>query len=1048
MRVDPSDSAGAATGIPRWTAPRVGRPAPIDCEVRLDAGTIERLRAVASACRVPLSTVVLAAHLAVLRTVTAEPELLVAAVGRPVRVDTATKSWRDLVMRADRATRRRPEPGASPRTAFLVDGEAADTGYELTAHLHTGAVPSLVLRSRTDVTSAEQLARLSGYHGTALHLLGQDPDAPVAGAVLLSADEIRHQVHGLAGPSRPLGAETVLDRWRERVEAEPDRAALSHRGRSWTAGTLDSRANRYAWALIEHGVRAEDSVAVVLERGLDWVAAMLGVLKAGAVYLPVPPGLPAARAAAQLTAAGCRVALGDPDAPALASAEVSVLSPVTSRDDDPRVAVRADQAAYLYFTSGSTGAPKGVLCEHAGLLNHLLMKIEDFELCGGDVVAQTAASWLDISLWQTVAVLLAGGRMDVIDTELLLEIDEFLDALADAGTTVVQLVPSYFEVLTHRLTAAPRDLGSLRLVSVTGEALRHDVVRRWFAASPVRLVNAYGATELSDDTMHEILDAVPERPFVSLGRPGRNVYAYVLDGEQRLVPLGTPGEIAFSGVCVGRGYAGDEEATARAFRPDPYRPGERLYLTGDYGRWLPEGRMEFLGRRDQQVKIDGIRVEIGEVESGLLDLPGVQAAAVVVDQQRNRRPALVAFLAGDRLPDGVSLAARMAAALPEHLTPTYFHQLDALPLNENGKVDRRGLSELARTLGHAGSAHVAPRTPTEQRLAQAWAEVLDVPLERIGRRDQFFDLGGSSLAAMWLVAKLDGLIPLRQVVRRPVLAELADLVDGAAGGGGGLLQPLAVPAGEPVATLVCLPYAAGSAVNFRALADHLAPAGVAVHAAELPGHDLSAGDQALAGVVDVAEALAGEIVRLGDAPLLLWGHGTGAAYALALARRLEEGARPPRRVFLGAALLDPPDRLRAQAAGVAARSDRDIVAELLADGAYVEFGALRRERETLIGRAFRHDVRATREFLLAAARAPDVHRIRAVVEVVVAGDDPRTPEHRRRYGDWIAFSDRVVLRELSEGGHYFTRMRPAETAGAVLAACGQGDDAEGDGDAH
>lgn len=208
--------------------------------------------------------------------------------------------------------------------------------------------------------------------------------------------------------------------------------------------------------------------------------------------------------------------------------------------------------------------------------------------------------------------------------------DRFLTELTAARATVVQLVPSYFDVLITALERHPRDLGALRVVSVTGEELKRDLVRRWFACRPgIRLVNAYGATEVSDDTMHEILDRVPDRRFVTLGRMRRNVRGYVLDEQAGLAPLGATGEIVFSGVAVGRGYVNDPERTRAAFVPDPFRPGQRMYRTGDFGRWLPEGRLQFLGRRDQQVKIRGYRIETGEVENGLLAVDGVKDAVVV-----------------------------------------------------------------------------------------------------------------------------------------------------------------------------------------------------------------------------------------------------------------------------------------------------------------------------------------------------------------------------------------------------------------------------------
>ncbi|MEU1026723.1 non-ribosomal peptide synthetase, partial [Streptomyces sp. NPDC005904] len=447
--------------------------------------------------------------------------------------------------------------------------------------------------------------------------------------------------------------------------------------------------------------------------------------------------------------------------------------------EPPGVPLTPGQAAYIYFTSGSTGAPKGALCEHAGMLNHLHMKIEDMELAEGpgEVVTQTASQCFDISLWQFAAPLLTGGSVRIVDTALLMDVGGFLDELVEGRVTVAQIVPSYLEVLLTHLEQHPRPLGALHTLSVTGEALKYELVQRWFAAFPdIKLVNAYGATEVSDDTMHEVLDGVPERDFVTVGRSLRNVNTYILDENLALAPLGSPGEIAFSGVAVGRGYINDEERTRQAFVPDPFREDTRMYRTGDFGRWLPEGRVEYLGRRDEQVKIRGFRIEIGEIENKLLALDGIREAAVVIDGGPGELRNLVAFFAaGQELP---AERARdfLAGLLPDYMVPTYFHQLERLPLTENGKVDKKALIRLAGTLGHGGAPYAAPRTPGEQRLAMLWAEVLGVPLERIGRADNFFELGGTSLAAVRLLVNMDRALSLKDLVAHPVLADLATVL--------------------------------------------------------------------------------------------------------------------------------------------------------------------------------------------------------------------------------------------------------------------------------
>ncbi|HEV8528095.1 MAG TPA: amino acid adenylation domain-containing protein, partial [Actinomycetes bacterium] len=473
----------------------------------------------------------------------------------------------------------------------------------------------LRLRYRTDVLDAECAARIAGYHLAALAFIAADPDAGHKRQSLLSAEELHFQLHGLAGPRRKLPDRRVHELFEERVRSHPDAVAAAHGDRQWTYRELNARANQLARALLARGLSREGIVAVVTERNLDWMAAVLAIFKAGGAYLPIEPHFPADRIARMLSRAGCRLVLTERGSTTALDQALDALSRVEAlyieaayqadhADGDLGVRVEPDQLAYIYFTSGSTGEPKGVMCEHAGMLNHLCAKIHDLGIREGQVVAQTAPQCFDISLWQLVSALLVGGRTLLVEQEAILDARCFVHRIVDGRVAVVQVVPSYLEVLLSCLAQHPRELPDLRCVSVTGEALKKELVQRWFAAQPaIKLVNAYGLTETSDDTNHEVMDRVPGGERVPLGRPVNNVSVKVVDENLSLVPLGAPGELVFSGICVGRGYINDPERTRRAYIADPYGEGHRLYRSGDYGRWLPEGKLEFLGRRDTQVKI-------------------------------------------------------------------------------------------------------------------------------------------------------------------------------------------------------------------------------------------------------------------------------------------------------------------------------------------------------------------------------------------------------------------------------------------------------------
>src|SRR5881296_2869210 len=526
----------------------------------------------------------------------------------------------------------------------------------------------------------------------------------------------------LAGPSRKLPDRRVHEIFEDQARARPDTIAALHGSRQLTYSELNARANRVARALLARGLTREGVVGVVTERNLDWMTAVLAIFKAGGAYLPIEPHFPAERIARTLSRAGCRLVLTERGSTAMLDQALDSLSEGRARHSvraavpsfgvqklfideayaeghpagDLGLNVAPDQLAYIYFTSGSTGEPKGAMCEHAGLLNHLLAKIDDLKIGEGTVVAQTAPQCFDISLWQLISALLVGGRTLIIEQEMIFDAKRFIEKIVAARVNVVQVVPSYLEVLVSYLGQHPSEFKDLQYVVATGEALKQELVERWFAVQPrIKLVNAYGLTETSDDTNHEIMDRAPQGERVPLGRPINNVLIYVVDEQLQPVPLGAPGEIVFSGVCVGRGYINDPERTQRAFLQDPLRPGQRVYRSGDYGRGLPDGKLEFLGRRDSQVKISGFRIEIGEIENQLLKLPGVREGAVVVTEGADQNKHLVAFCSGDRPPNPGVLRDQLAKELPGYMVPSAIHWRKTLPLTENGKIDCKALLALA-----------------------------------------------------------------------------------------------------------------------------------------------------------------------------------------------------------------------------------------------------------------------------------------------------------------------------------------------------------------
>jgi amino acid adenylation domain-containing protein len=1070
--------AGGSTAIPRWTldpVPGVGTH-----EATIPGDLVAALRRRSAELGVPLGSVLLAAHAKVLAALSGEAEVVtgyITAPGArplPCRLAIAPGSWRVALLDTYRAEWELlshqdfpvgdlvGELGlAGPAFEIVFDSVgdegtlAGDTVLWVGIWPHRGRL-ALRLRYRTEVLDADAAARIAGYHLAALTLIAADPEAEHGRQSLLSAGEVRFQLDGLAGPRRERPDRRVHELFEERVRAHPDAVAASCGGREWTYAELNARANQLGRALLARGLRREGVVAVVTERNLDWMAAVLAIFKAGGVYLPIEPGFPAGRIARTLSRAGCELVLTEPGSTASLAAALGSLPGVRvlladaayaehHAGDDLGIDVAADQLAYIYFTSGSTGEPKGAMCEHAGMLNHLYAKIEDLQIGAGQVVAQTAPQCFDISLWQLVSGLLAGGRTLLVGQEVILDAGRFLDTIAAGRVAVLQVVPSYLEVVLSCLEQHPRELPDLRCVSVTGEALKPELAQRWFAAEPgITLVNAYGLTETSDDTNHEVMDRAPAGGRMPLGRPVSNVRVYVVGEDLAPVPLGAAGLIAFSGVCVGRGYVNDPDRTRQAYRADPHHPGQRLYLGGDYGRWQPDGKLEFLGRRDSQVKIRGFRIEIGEIENTLLRVPGVRDGAVVAAGRPGPGQRLVAFYTSPRpLPAGV-LRDRLGESLPGYMIPAAFCWRETLPLTANSKIDKKTLTALAGEPGDAaaGPGYDPPSTPAERRLAAAWATVLGLGQDQISRHDNFFDRGGSSLLAVKLAITLDRAVSLKDLTRHPVLADMAALINGKAKQDGkserpdGLLQPLLEPDGGPGAALVCFPYAGGNAVNFQSMASALRNSGLAVYAVELPGHDLAAENEPFASLAQVVDQVAAEITSRGLRRVLLWGHSSGTAFALATATKLGEHEVDVERVFLGAQLPGDAASRRASITELIGRSNAEIAAALSADGGYTELGELDAQRAGQIGAAYRHDCVSAHRYLADALDSPPAVKLSAPVTVVVAADDPYTADCADRHRDWQLLADQVDLYELA-GGHYFLRTRPAEAARAVLRAIGR-----------
>ncbi|MGI1848009.1 amino acid adenylation domain-containing protein, partial [Rhodococcus sp. SJ] len=583
---------------------------------------------------------------------------------------------------------------------------------------------------------------------------------------------------------------TLVDLFDAQVAAHPDAVAVTYAGESLTYREFDALVNRLARRLIADGAGAESLVVLALRRSVELVVAMYAVAKAGGAYVPLDPDHPAERNAYVLesaapacvltTTADAAVASGYPVL-ALDRLDLSGYADTPPTDSDRVAPLRADNTAYVIFTSGSTGRPKGVAVPHAAIVNQLLWKQVEFGLDTSDSVLLKTAATFDLSVWEFWSWSVSGGRLVVADPDGHRDPDHLLALLAQEEVTTLHVVPSMLAMLTAAAGGALP--ATLRRVLAIGEALPPTVAQAFRRDNRAQLLNLYGPTEAAVSvTSHAVTDA--DTASVPIGRPEWNTQLYVLDDRLHPVPPGVPGELYIAGAQLARGYHGRADLSADRFVANPFGPaGSRMYRTGDIVRLRPDGELDYVERADFQVKVRGFRIELGEIETVLRGRDEVDAAVVVAKSDPVTGDTLIGYVvpATGRQIDVDDVRRDLASALPSYMVPAVLVVLDALPLNVNGKIDRRALPEPQ----FEARAFRAPTNPVEEIVAGVCADVLRV--ERVGLDDDFFELGGNSLVATRLVARigraLDAQIPVRVVFEASTVGALAARVESLAGTG-------------------------------------------------------------------------------------------------------------------------------------------------------------------------------------------------------------------------------------------------------------------------
>ncbi|WP_406410583.1 non-ribosomal peptide synthetase [Streptomyces sp. NBC_01614] len=945
-------------------------------------------------------------------------------------------------------------PGLAGLATEPIDFSSRATKYDLMISVHdTGSAVRALVEYPTDLFDATTVDRLLGHFLTTLEAAVERPAEPLSALPLLTDAERRAILDDWNATRAPFPQNACLHHlFEEHADRRPDAAAVvcgGLGGWSVTYLELEQRANRLAHRLTEAGAGPDQAVALCLRRGPGLVAAILAVLKAGAAYVPLDPEYPAERLGLLLRDAAPPIVISDAELVGrlpLAPGTARILLDADRRELEslpatrPAVPVTSRDLAYVIFTSGSTGTPKGIALEHRGVVNNLLDLNRSYGIGPGDAVLALSSPSFDMSVYETLGVLAAGGTIVLPDPAAAKDPAHWADLIERHGVSVWNSAPALLDLLLDQLEhASGPALPGLRAAFLGGDWIPVTQPDRLRAFAPGMAFAALGgATEASIHSVeYRVGRVAPGWTKLPYGRPMANQRTYILDPADQLVPVGVPGELHLGGTGLARGYLNRPELTAEKFVDVGLEPGrtERLYRTGDLARYRPDGTIELLGRTDFRIKLNGLRIEPGEVESALREHPGVREAVVVA-----RQAAGSARLTGYVVPedgailDTAALRAALGGVLPPHCVPAELVVLDRLPLSPNGKVDRKALP--APQAPSAAPAAADDGDLAARRVAAVWAEILALPA--VGPDDDFFALGGDSFAAVRAVRAVAEALPGASALRvvdlfsNPTSAGLAARAAELAGQGGDvtahrLLHRLTPPsAGGPAPlTLVCFPHGGGDAIAYQPLAAHLPP-NIELLAVSPPGHDpLNPGP--MLPVPEFAELAAHEIARSVTGPFAVYGHCAGVVAALETTRVLERDGLRPVALHLAAALPEDDPAFALEMERVS--TDDDLVGYLTTMDGFD--GVLDDSDLSAVLRMVRHDMTEAARFF---ARTPDGYAqpLLTPLTCVIGDADDATRGYEEGHRAWSRYARDLRLAVIPGGRHYFAKHLPDRLA-ALLA---------------
>ncbi|AYK06856.1 non-ribosomal peptide synthetase [Brevibacillus laterosporus] len=550
---------------------------------------------------------------------------------------------------------------------------------------------------------------------------------------------------------------TIHGLFEKQVQERPNQTAVIFNEQSMTYKEMNERANQVAHSLRKHGVAPDEIVGILADRNMDMLISILGVLKAGAAYMPIDPTYPTERILYMIHDSQTKIVLAEHRemVPEGCNAELILLqdsSLLNEETSDLEHVNKPEDLAYIIYTSGSTGKPKGVMIEHRNVIRLLFNDRNLFDFTSDDVWTVFHSFCFDFSVWEMYGALLYGGKIVLVSFEIARDPQAFRNLLQEQKVSILNQTPTaFYQLSSEEMQHSDSNL-SIRKIIFGGEALTPSQLKAWKQKYPnTALINMYGITETTVHVTYKEFQLHDMDSTVSnIGKPIPTLRTYVLDSKRNLAPIGVKGELYVSGKGVARGYLNKPELTEERFMDNPFVSEERMYRTGDLARWLPEGELEYLGRIDHQVKIRGYRIELGEIEAELLKQKGIKEAVVLVTNDKDAQPQLHAYLTSTEDLAAADLRNQLTTTLPSYMIPAHFIFVSQMPITPNGKIDKESLRKIEPSLQESPTeAYVAPQTPTEKQLVHIWEE--NIGMQPISIDDNYFALGGDSIKAIKLL---------------------------------------------------------------------------------------------------------------------------------------------------------------------------------------------------------------------------------------------------------------------------------------------------------